>query len=117
MEAATNHASPGGRASPPSALVRFRALLGEEREAARRADTAALVALQDAKREALKALQAEPEAFASARAALAEEAERNVALLRQRRRLYEGALDIRRPTYGRGGHREARAATRSWGTR
>lgn len=101
----------------PGSVARFRALLAAERAAARRADTAALLGLQDEKREALAALRAEPAAFEAARASLAEEAERNVALLRQLRQLYEGALSQSPATYGRVGRQQTPAPSRSWGTR
>ena len=96
----------GNTPLPRGSVARFRDLLRDEREAARRADTAALVSIQDRKREALAALRAEPEAFSAARASLAAEAERNVALLRQLHRLYEGALSLRPATYGRVGRTE-----------
>jgi len=81
---------------PPA--ERMRVLLAREREAATRADSEALVALQPAKLAALAAIPADD----PAREELAELARDNLMLLRHLQRCYEAALGVT-PTYGPAG--------------
>lgn len=99
------------------AAQRFRALLDAERTAARDADVQAVLALQETKRDALRALAADEAVTAEERDALARSARENLALLRQLQRLYEGALGLTPATYGSAGQRRSVASTRSWGAR
>ena len=77
-------------------LIGIRELLEAEREAVRRADTLALLALQELKQDAIRELQALPD---DEREALAEYARENLRRIRHLLRCYEGCLDLPPATY------------------
>ncbi len=99
----TQGAEPSPRAPVRSeAAIALWELLDAEREAARRADPLALLALQDLKRDAIAAIDEVPDAE---REELVRYARRNLRLIGTLLSCYEGLLDIptKPQTYGASG--------------
>lgn len=103
-----------GIQSRSSAVLHFAALLDDEREAAKRADVETLVVVQEQKRAALEALRGD-ELTADDRSTLQQRAQRNLRLIRQLVRCFEGML--MEPTEGTYDAQGARTSMRARGLR